>query len=110
VVDGFNVCIFAYGQTGSGKTFTMQGNNENPGINYRAIEELFSLLKPMQSFNDIKVSLMMVELYLDQFYDLLNTKNTQKLEVKEDLIGMTYISNTTVIFFSLISARFHQKH
>lgn len=84
----------------------MQGNNENPGINYRSIEELFSLLKPLQNFNDIKVSLMMVELYLDQFYDLLNTKNSQKLEVKEDLMGMTYISNATVQLFSLISACF----
>ena len=38
VLDGYNVCIFAYGQTGSGKTHTMQGNQENPGVNTRALE------------------------------------------------------------------------
>ena len=43
VLDGYNVCIFAYGQTGSGKTHTMQGNQENPGVNTRALEELFSV-------------------------------------------------------------------
>ena len=44
-IDGFNVCIFAYGQTGSGKTFTIYGNNDNPGIQPRACDELFSILK-----------------------------------------------------------------
>ena len=40
--DGFNVCIFAYGQTGSGKTFTMEGTDENPGVNRRALQLLVS--------------------------------------------------------------------
>jgi len=46
-VDGYNVCIFAYGQTGSGKTYTMQGNQDEPGIVPRSIAELFNLLKPI---------------------------------------------------------------
>lgn len=33
----------AYGQTGSGKTFTMMGPLDNPGVNRRAIRELFTL-------------------------------------------------------------------
>jgi hypothetical protein len=44
---GFNVCIFAYGQTGSGKTHTMSGTDarrpEGRGLNYRALEDLFSI-------------------------------------------------------------------
>lgn len=40
-IDGYNVCIFAYGQTGSGKTFTMDGPDANPGLNRRALRELF---------------------------------------------------------------------
>lgn len=44
---GYNVCIFAYGQTGSGKTHTMSGTNvmqeAGRGINYRALEDLFSI-------------------------------------------------------------------
>lgn len=42
-IDGFNVCVFAYGQTGSGKTYTIQGQEDNPGIVPRALEELFTL-------------------------------------------------------------------
>ena len=41
VLDGYNVCIMAYGQTGSGKTFTMEGPDGDPGVNTRALGELF---------------------------------------------------------------------
>lgn len=41
VCDGYNVCILAYGQTGAGKTHTMMGYDGNPGVNIRAIHELF---------------------------------------------------------------------
>ena len=43
VMDGFHSCIFAYGQTGSGKTFTMEGSEEQRGVNYRALDALFKL-------------------------------------------------------------------
>lgn len=43
VLDGYNVCIMAYGQTGSGKTWTMEGPEENPGVNSRALAELFKV-------------------------------------------------------------------
>ena len=43
VIDGYNVCIFAYGQTGSGKTFTMEGSDSQPGLNRRALKELFDV-------------------------------------------------------------------
>jgi hypothetical protein len=43
VCDGYNVCVFAYGQTGSGKTYTMMGIPEDPGVNMRALNELFRL-------------------------------------------------------------------
>ena len=43
VLDGYNVCIFAYGQTGSGKTHTMEGEPDDLGVNFRALEELFAV-------------------------------------------------------------------
>ncbi|CAN0258536.1 unnamed protein product, partial [Ectocarpus sp. 8 AP-2014] len=43
VLDGYNVCIFAYGQTGSGKTFTMEGPTSNPGVNTRALTDMFRI-------------------------------------------------------------------
>lgn len=42
-MDGYNVTIFAYGQTGSGKTHTMAGTHDNPGVNIRALRELFGV-------------------------------------------------------------------
>ena len=42
-MDGYHVCIFAYGQTGSGKTYTMEGPREDPGINHRALDEMFRI-------------------------------------------------------------------
>ncbi|KAJ9531363.1 hypothetical protein QJQ45_006812 [Haematococcus lacustris] len=41
VLDGYNVSIMAYGQTGSGKTYTMEGLETDPGVNSRALKELF---------------------------------------------------------------------
>ncbi|GFR50278.1 hypothetical protein Agub_g12465 [Astrephomene gubernaculifera] len=43
VADGHSACILAYGQTGSGKTYTMQGPPEDPGIYFRALQELFRI-------------------------------------------------------------------
>ena len=37
VMDGYHASIIAYGQTGSGKTFTMEGTDEMPGVNIRAL-------------------------------------------------------------------------
>lgn len=36
-LDGYNVSIFAYGQTGSGKTYTMEGPENDKGVNSRTI-------------------------------------------------------------------------
>lgn len=43
VCDGYNVAICAYGQTNSGKTYTMTGPPHQPGVNLRALAELFTL-------------------------------------------------------------------
>ena len=69
-IDGYNVCIFAYGQTGSGKTFTIQGNQENPGLTPRAIVHMFDIIREMSNFR-IKLKCYMVELYLNNLRDLL---------------------------------------
>eukprot|EP00961_Rhodomonas_salina_P209146 2822909-Rhodomonas_salina.1 len=58
-LDGYNVCIFAYGQTGSGKTYTMQGPASNPGVNPRALGELFKVAEERadQATYDIRCEL-----------------------------------------------------
>lgn len=52
VFSRYNVCIFAYGQTGSGKTFTMEGPSSNPGVNTRALTNMFTTAK--ERSDDVK--------------------------------------------------------
>ena len=99
MIDGYNVCVFAYGQTGSGKSFTMQGNQENPGIMSRSISEMFKLLEPFKQTSQISMNCHIVEVYVDTLIDLLSTKEHKNghLEIKEDYKGMTYIQNVTIV-------------
>ncbi|KAL6968571.1 hypothetical protein U1Q18_034373 [Sarracenia purpurea var. burkii] len=77
VLDGYNVCIFAYGQTGSGKTYTMTGPNDlteqNQGVNYRALSDLFLLTEQRKNTFRYDVSVQMIEIYNEQVRDLLVT-------------------------------------
>ncbi|KAK3119338.1 hypothetical protein QOZ80_9BG0718300 [Eleusine coracana subsp. coracana] len=70
VLDGFNVCIFAYGQTGSGKTFTMSGpkilTDEGLGVNYRALNDLFSIQEQRKDTFCYEISVQMIEIYNEQ--------------------------------------------
>ncbi|KAI3829565.1 hypothetical protein L1987_03691 [Smallanthus sonchifolius] len=75
VLDGYNVCIFAYGQTGSGKTHTMSGPKDltenNQGVNYRALSDLFLLTEQRKGTLQYDVSVQMIEIYNEQVRDLL---------------------------------------
>ncbi|KAI8093344.1 uncharacterized protein BX664DRAFT_357800 [Halteromyces radiatus] len=82
-VDGFNATILAYGQTGSGKTFSMgtalDGNlhSEQQGIVPRFISDLFERMESKhQSSDDYQVYVSFLELYNEEFVDLLNTQDT----------------------------------
>lgn len=88
VLDGYNVCIFAYGQTGSGKTFTMSGPRDDPGVNTRALEDLFAKIAERSSeFRDV-VSVSLLEVYNEEIRDLLvDPRSAGKLEVKQGEFG-----------------------
>ena len=68
--EGYNSTIFAYGPSGSGKTHTMIGTAASPGVVPRSVERVLQLAKaqPQQMFVFV---LSVLELYNDQFYDLL---------------------------------------
>ncbi|GMQ00239.1 hypothetical protein CsSME_00047413 [Camellia sinensis var. sinensis] len=87
VLDGYNVCIFAYGQTGSGKTYTMSGPTDlieqNQGVNYRALGDLFLLAEQRKNTVSYDVSVQMIEIYNEQVRDLLITDGLNKrLEIR----------------------------
>lgn len=78
VLDGYNVCIFAYGQTGTGKTFTMEGTEQNRGVNYRTLEKLFETAKERRETFSYNISVSVLEVYNEQIRDLLATSSTSK--------------------------------
>ena len=91
VMDGFNVCIFAYGQTGSGKTHTMTGSTTDRGVNWRALQDLFSRSDERRSeFRDV-ISLNILEVYNEEIRDLLMTHQSNsrddKLEIRQGEFG-----------------------
>ncbi|KAI3442324.1 Kinesin-like protein [Psidium guajava] len=84
VLDGYNVCIFAYGQTGTGKTFTMEGTEQNRGVNYRTLEQLFRTAKERSDTFVYNISVSVLEVYNEQIRDLLATAPpSKKLEIKQ---------------------------
>lgn len=78
VLDGYNVCIFAYGQTGTGKTFTMEGTEQNRGVNYRTLEKLFDIARERSESFSYDISVSVLEVYNEQIRDLLSTSPTSK--------------------------------
>ncbi|XP_049720419.1 kinesin-like protein KIFC3 isoform X2 [Elephas maximus indicus] len=81
-IDGFNVCIFAYGQTGAGKTYTMEGSPENPGINQRALQLLFSEVQEKASDWEYTITVSVAEIYNEVLRDLLAKEPQEKLEIR----------------------------
>ena len=120
-VDGYNVCVFAYGQTGSGKSHTMEGREEDRGVNYRALEELFALTKveehrssPYSPYQQAgvgsgaavlppppnhflySVSISCLEIYNETVVDLLVKKREQRpLDIKQAQDGGVYVADLT---------------
>ncbi|KAG2454753.1 hypothetical protein HYH02_000588 [Chlamydomonas schloesseri] len=90
VLDGYNVAIMAYGQTGSGKTFTMEGPEGNPGVNLRALGDLFRLAQERGAEYSYSFSASVLEIYNEQIYDLLMSgkQDGDKLDVKQGPEGM----------------------
>ena len=107
---GYNCTIFAYGQTGSGKTHTMLGqltslfNSHDTsihGIIPRILHSIFNKIetinkdnnkrnKEVSIINTATIKCSCLELYQEQFIDLLNN-NTEELSIREDAKKGMYI-------------------
>ncbi|XP_037372355.2 kinesin-like protein KIFC3 isoform X2 [Talpa occidentalis] len=96
-IDGFNVCIFAYGQTGAGKTYTMEGTLENPGINQRALQLLFSEVQEKAADWEYTITVSAAEIYNEVLRDLLGQEPQEKLEIRlcPDGSGQLYVPGLT---------------
>eukprot|EP00177_Eucheuma_denticulatum_P001006 GFKZ01001832.1.p1 GENE.GFKZ01001832.1~~GFKZ01001832.1.p1 ORF type:complete len:1380 (-),score=213.01 GFKZ01001832.1:655-4794(-) len=87
VLDGYNVCVFAYGQTGSGKTHTMNGPEDDRGVNYRALVDLFEIAEQRSDFQKVNISVSMLEIYNENLRDLIREDDgtlAPKLDIRRD--------------------------
>ncbi|KAG5497429.1 hypothetical protein JIQ42_03915 [Leishmania sp. Namibia] len=103
---GFNVCLFAYGQTGSGKTYSLlgdMGSEERAGVAPRFVRCLFDEAQRMVDEDadlTIKVSLSMIEVYMEKVRDLLAPRQRgqepEPLEIHEDPNRRVYVRGASV--------------
>uniref|UniRef100_A0ABM5EZ28 Kinesin-like protein KIF7 isoform X1 n=1 Tax=Pogona vitticeps TaxID=103695 RepID=A0ABM5EZ28_9SAUR len=91
--EGFNATVFAYGQTGSGKTYTIGEasvsaiNEDEQGIIPRAMAETFKLMDE-NSLLDCTVRICYLEVYKEEFRDLLQVETASKdIQIREDCKG-----------------------
>ncbi|XP_053283350.1 kinesin-like protein KIF18A [Pleuronectes platessa] len=82
VMNGFNCTVFAYGATGAGKTHTMLGSQNNPGVMYRTMKELFKRMDDAKEEKEFAVAFSYLEVYNEQIRDLL--ANVGPLAVRDD--------------------------
>lgn len=86
VMDGFNCSAFVYGATGAGKTFTMLGNEENPGITFLTMKELFNQIETFSEERQFDIGISYLEVYNEQVMNLLT--KTGPLKLREDGNGV----------------------
>lgn len=74
----------------AGKTYTMEGPEGDPGVNLRALRELFKLADERSEELTHTFSASVLEIYNEQIYDLLSGSKEQddKLDVKQGPEGM----------------------
>ena len=63
--------------TNAGKTYTIQGDQQNPGLVPRLISSIFE-----RSNGHCKVEISMLEIYQEKIYDLLS-KSKEKLNIRD---------------------------
>ncbi|KAI1890173.1 hypothetical protein AGOR_G00170940 [Albula goreensis] len=82
ILNGYNCTVFAYGATGAGKTHTMLGSDNNPGVMYLTMKELFNRIDEVKDEKIFDVAFSYLEVYNEQIRDLL--AKSGPLAVRED--------------------------
>lgn len=59
--------MFAYGATGAGKTHTMLGSQDDPGVMYRTMTELFSRMDEAREDKEFSVAFSYLEVNIRVF-------------------------------------------
>ncbi|CAF4448238.1 unnamed protein product [Rotaria magnacalcarata] len=100
VLEGYNATVFAYGATGAGKTYTMLGTENNPGVMYRTLHDLFVEIKKFTGKREYQVSMSYLEIYNELIRDLLATSASSSssfLELREDAKGTIQVAGLSEV-------------
>ena len=92
---GYNAAVFAYGQTGTGKTHTIEGTIDQPGLLYKAVEEVTNALKSWKKGSYLLTASYM-QIYNENLADLLQPigeKNAPVLNIKKNKDRGVYVEN-----------------
>ena len=82
IFNGYNCSVFVYGATGAGKTHTMIGSEDNPGIIFRTVMELYNRIETIKEESECEVVISYLEIYNETIIDLINPGN--QLNIRED--------------------------
>lgn len=94
LMDGYNCSVFAYGATGAGKTHTMLGKDDNPGITFLTMSELFKRKEELIDERDFDLGITYLEVYNETVKDLLNPGGP--LQLREDANHGVSVAGITV--------------
>ncbi|KIY45890.1 kinesin-domain-containing protein [Fistulina hepatica ATCC 64428] len=102
LLDGYNATVFAYGATGCGKTHTISGTEEDPGIIYLTMADLFQRIEDRKADWEVDVMVTFLEIYNEEIRDLLCEIPSQQrggLCIREDktvkVVGLTELKPKT---------------
>ncbi|UJR33083.1 hypothetical protein I4U23_020542 [Adineta vaga] len=96
VLEGYNATVFAYGATGAGKTYTMLGTENNPGVMYRTLDDLFVEIKNYEGQREYQVTMSYLEIYNELIRDLL-VPSSSFLELREDAKGTIQVAGLSEV-------------
>jgi kinesin family protein 18/19 len=76
---------------GAGKTYTMLGTENNPGVMYRTLHDLFVEIQKFEGKREYQVSMSYLEIYNELIRDLL-APSSSFLELREDAKGTIQVA------------------
>ena len=79
----YNCSVFVYGATGAGKTHTMLGSENNPGITFRTVKELYERIESIKEKSTVEIAVSYLEVYNETIIDLINPESGQ-LAMRDD--------------------------
>jgi hypothetical protein len=83
--EGRNCLLFSYGPTNSGKTYTIEGDDANPGVLPRVLDEVFTRSKDVEQRTpgtSIFIWATYLEVYNENVYDLLGANADSRIPMK----------------------------